>query len=132
MLDCWINEKWYSTRWRATKWYVISTLLYSMEGWILKTKTLFRLDAFEMWFYRNNLKISWVERAGNIEGLRRMKKEEEWLITFKRENQHILDTHFGTINTIFFDSLRNVKWRGRRGVDRKDMSWLRNLKMRQH
>ena len=48
-----------NTRMRLTKCYVWSTLLYGAETWTI-TKTLIkRIDAFEIWTYRQMLRISW-------------------------------------------------------------------------
>ena len=58
-----------NTRMRLTKYYVLSTLLYGAETWTI-TKTLTkRIDAFEMWTYRQMLRISWKEHKSNEEGL---------------------------------------------------------------
>ena len=62
-----------STRIRLTKFYVWSTLLYSAETWTI-TKTLTkRIDAFEMWTYRQMLRISLKEHKSNKEVLNMMK-----------------------------------------------------------
>ena len=46
---------------------VYSILLYGCETWILTTKTLKKLDAFEMKAYRRILKISYHQHITNIE-----------------------------------------------------------------
>ena len=62
-----------NTRIRLTKCYVWSTLLYSAEIWTI-TKTLTkRIDASEMWTYRQMLRISWIENISNEELLNMMK-----------------------------------------------------------
>ena len=60
-------------RMRLIKCYVWSTLLYGVETWTI-TKTLTkRIDAFEMWTYRQMLRISLKEHKPNEEVLNMMK-----------------------------------------------------------
>ena len=60
-------------RTRLTKCYVWSALFYGAETWTI-TKTLTkRIDAFEMWTYRQILRISWEENKPNEEILNMMK-----------------------------------------------------------
>ena len=47
-----------NTRMRLTKCYVWSTLLYGAETWIITKALTKRIDAFEMWTYRQMLRIS--------------------------------------------------------------------------
>lgn len=67
-----------------------------------------------MCLYRRFLEISWLERVNTIEVLRRMKIEEELLITMKKRIATYFGyTYFGTINTIPFNSLWEENLRGR-------------------
>ena len=43
---------------RLTKCYVWSTLLYAAETWIITKTFTKRINAFEMWTYRQMLRIS--------------------------------------------------------------------------
>ena len=62
-----------NTRMSLTKCYVWLTLLYGAEMWTI-TKTLTkRIDAFEMWMYRQMLSISWKEHKSNEEVLNMVK-----------------------------------------------------------
>ncbi|CAG9834393.1 unnamed protein product [Diabrotica balteata] len=56
-------------RLRLLKCSVWSTLLYTVETWTLKTSTVNKLKAFEMWIYRRILKISWTSHTSNEEVL---------------------------------------------------------------
>ena len=56
-----------NTRMRLTKCYVWSTLLYSAETWTITKTITKRTDAFEMWTYRQMLRISWKECKPNEE-----------------------------------------------------------------
>lgn len=55
-----------------------------MKSWTLKTDTIKRIEAFEMWVYRQMLSISWVERiSNNIPSLERMQKIQNIYFTIK-------------------------------------------------
>lgn len=115
-------------RYRMIKCYIYSVLLYGTETWTLKAKSVKRLEAFEMWLMRRMLKISWTDHITNNEVLQRFQKDRELLTIIKRRKT----AYFGHI-------LRNKKYKllqlimkgkieGKRGVGRKRISWLRNIK----
>lgn len=115
-------------RLRFVKCYVWSVLLYGMESWTLKTVTMNRLEAFEMWTYRRLLKIPWTDHVSNQEVLRRLQKEHELLLTIKRRKT----AYFGHImRGPKYELLRLIiqgRIEGKRGLGRKQMSWLRNIR----
>jgi len=115
-------------RLRFVKCYVWSILLYGAEIWTLKTKHLNRLEAFEMWCYRRMLKISWVNHISNSEVLDRIQTNRELLATIKRRKT----AYFGHImRGNKYELLQLIvqgKIEGRRGVGRKQLSWLRNIR----
>ena len=58
------------TRKRIIKAYVWSTLLYGCEAWTITTRNMTKLQSFEMWAYRNMMKIPWREKKTNEEVLK--------------------------------------------------------------
>lgn len=42
-----------------------------------------KIEALEMWFYRQILNIPWTDRVSNVNVLQRMQKEKELLMTRK-------------------------------------------------
>lgn len=88
-----------------------------------------KLEAFEMWLYRRMLRVSWMDRITNVKILCRMEKEKEVLNMVKcRKIQY-----FGHImrNENRFHLLQSIlqgKVLGRRGVRRRRVSWLKNLR----
>ena len=56
-----------NTRMRLTKCYVWSTLLYGAETWTITEILTKRISAFEMWTYRQMLRISWEEHKSSEE-----------------------------------------------------------------
>ena len=50
---------------RVIKIIVWSVALYGSETWMLRKKERDKLEAFEMWMWRNMMKISWQEHKTN-------------------------------------------------------------------
>jgi len=157
-LGCWLNESWTSEqeikcrvemaraafvkyrkiltnrdininlRLRLTKCYVWSILLYGLESWTLKVTDMNKIEAFEMWTYRRILKISWTSRVTNSEVLNKLGKQRELLLTMKKRKV----AYFGhVIRGQKYELLQLIvqgKIEGKRGVGRKQMSWLRNIR----
>lgn len=46
----------------ALRCYVFPVSLYGIEGWALNKETSKRLGWFELWVYRQMLKIFWMDR----------------------------------------------------------------------
>ena len=76
---------------RIAKCYILSTLVYGAETWILTKVTSDKLEAFEMWLYRRMLRISWKEHKTNGEVLHEMKTKRSLLYTIKKGNVNALD-----------------------------------------
>ena len=110
------------------KCYVWSVLLYGVEAWTLKVSTMNRLEAFEMWIHRRILRIAWTDKVSNSEVLRRAKTERELLRCIKVRKLSYLGH---VMRGERFNLLRLIiegKIEGRRGVGRRQMSWLRNIR----
>ena len=56
--------KW-DTRMRLVRCYMLSTLLYASETWVLNAETEARIRSLEMWIYRRMLKISYQQHISN-------------------------------------------------------------------
>ena len=66
--------------------YVLSTLVYSCESWTIDTSIEKEIEALEMYFYRNILRIPRIQKITNVQ----MLNETEWLnIIKKRKLQHL-------------------------------------------
>lgn len=68
---------------RILRCYVFSILLYGLGSWIIKQTHMEKVQAFEMWCYRQMLRISWKDKVVNIEVLKRMYKKCELLFLNK-------------------------------------------------
>ena len=99
-----------------------------MEGWTLKTSSINKLEAFEMWLYRRTLKISWTEKVTNEEVLRRVNKERELFHVVKKRKTAYLGHIMRNEKYRFLQLMIKGKIEGKRGIGRKKMSWLRNIR----
>ena len=115
-------------RQRMIKCYVWSVLLYGVEAWTLKMNIINRLEAFEMWIHRRMLRISWTDKISNTEVLRRANTQRELFTTIKLRKT----SYFGHImrgkKYVILQLVIEGKIEGRRGVGRKKLSWLRNIR----
>lgn len=118
----------FSTKYRLVKCYVWSVLLYGMETWTLKVTSVNRLEACEMWILRRMLRISWTARMTNSAVLE-MAGVQRSLFTLIKERKigylgHILrGEKYGLLRLIL-----EGKIEGKRGIGRKSLSWLRNIR----
>lgn len=113
---------------RLLKCYVWSVLLYGAESWTLTTSAMNRLEAFEMWNYRRILKIPWTDHATNMAVLQTLNKDRELLHTIKVRKTSYLG-HILRNNKYYLPQLVvKGKIEGRRGVGRKKLSWIRNIR----
>ena len=115
-------------RYRFVKGYVYSVLLYGVETWTLKAKTMNRLEAFEMWIFRRLLRIPWTDRVRNDEVLRRMGTERMLLQIVKKRKTAYLGHIFRNTKYQFLKLIMEGKIEGKRGIGRKKYSWLKNIR----
>lgn len=113
---------------RFIKSYVWSVLLYGVESWTLKVNTMTKLEAFEMWLYRRMLKIPWTARKTNEEILRMVQRDRELLTTIKRKKAAYLGHVIRNERYHLIRLIIEGKIEGKRGIGRRRMSWLRNIR----
>ena len=114
---------------RLLRCYIFSVLLYGVESWTLTEATTKKLESFEMWTYRRILRISWMDKISNSSVLQQLNKETEIIFNIKRRKLeylgHIMrnETKYKLLKCIL-----QGKVLGRRGVGRRRISWLKNLR----
>ena len=54
-----------STKLRLVKVMVFPIVMYGCESWTIKKAEHWKIDAFELWYLRRLLKISWTARTSN-------------------------------------------------------------------
>jgi len=60
---------------------VFPVVMYGCESWTVKKAECWRIDAFELWFWRRLLKVPWTARKSNQSIL----KEIKWLFIWKAD-----------------------------------------------
>lgn len=120
----------FKLRYRMVKCYVWSVLLYEAEAWTLKAVSINRIEAFEMWTLRRMLKIPWTERVRNEDVLRLADLEDRELFEHIKKRKIAYLGHIIRGERYDFQRLilQGKIEGGRRGIGRKKLSWLRNIR----
>nr|CAH7729365.1 unnamed protein product [Callosobruchus chinensis] len=107
-----------------------SVLLYVAEAWTLKAAAINRIEAFEMWTLRRMLKISWTEHVRNDDVLRMARLEDRELFEHikKRKISYLRHIILGEPYEFQRLILQGKIEGGKRGIGRKKLSWLRNIR----
>ena len=74
LMNCKLSLK---IRIRVFETYIWSVLLCSVKAWALTAETQRNLEAMEMWFYHQMLRVSYIERVTNEETLQRVNRKRE-------------------------------------------------------
>lgn len=115
-------------RTRLVKCYVWSILLYGAETWTLKVQEMNRLESFETWIYRRMLKIPWTAHITNTEVYNRIGRERELLNIIKIRKTSYLGHILRNEKYHVLQLIVKGKIEGKRGLGRKKLSWLRNIR----
>ena len=63
------------TKVRLVKAMVFPVVMYGCESWTLKKAECWRIDAFELWYWRRLLRVPWTERISNQSILKELSPE---------------------------------------------------------
>ena len=63
------------TKIHIVKAIVFPVIMYGCESWIIKKAECWRIDAFELWYWRRLLRVSWTARRSNQSILREINPE---------------------------------------------------------
>ena len=63
------------TKVRLVKAMVFPVVMYGCESWTIKKAELWRIDAFELWFWRRLLRVRWIARRSNQSILKEISPE---------------------------------------------------------
>ena len=64
-----------STKVHVVKAMVFPVVMYGYESWTKKTAECQRIDAFELWYWRRLLRVSWTTRRSNQSILKEISPE---------------------------------------------------------
>ena len=114
------------TRKKILHCYVISTLIYAAETWVINVADMKKIEAFEMWCLRKMLRVSYKEHRTNEDVLKAAKHKrslKEDII--KRKTKYL--GHVLRKNGLQ-RQLMEACITGSRGRGRPRHSWLHNIK----
>ena len=119
------------TKVHLVKAMVFPVVMYWYESWTIKKAERWRIDAFELWFWRRLLRVPWMARRSNQSILKEISPKyslERLMLKLKLQ-------HFGPLmrKTDLFKKtlmLGNIEGRRRRGWQR--MRWLNGITASMH
>ena len=111
------------TKVHLVKSMIIPILMYGCESWTIKKAECWRIDAFELWWWRRLLRVPWAARKSNLSILKEISPEyslEVLMLNLKLQYfGHLMQTT-DSLEKILM--LGKIKGRRRRGWQR--MRWL--------
>ena len=116
-----------NTRMRLTKYYVWSTLLCGAETWTITKILTKRIADFEMWMYRQMLRISWKEHISNEEVLNMIKTSLKLMKIIKKRKCEYFGHIIRRANNIQ-RLLLEARIDENRGRGRPRTMWMDNIK----
>ena len=63
------------TKVHLVKAMVFPVVMYKCESWTIKKAECWRIDAFELWYWRRLLRVSWTARRSNLSILKEINPE---------------------------------------------------------
>ena len=108
---------------------VFPAVIYRCESWTVKKAEHQRIDAFELWFWRRLLRVSWTSRRSNQSILKEISPEYSLEgLTLKLKLQHFGPMMQKTDSLGKTLMLGGIEGRMRRGWQR--MRWLDGIRTR--
>ena len=111
------------TKLRLVKAMVFPVVMYGCESWTIKKAEHWRIDAFELWFWRRLLRVPWTARWSNQSILKEFSPEyslEGLMLKLKLQYFGHLIWRTDSLEKILM--LEKIEGRRRRGLQR--MRWL--------
>ena len=111
------------TKVRLVKAIVFPVVMYGCESWTVKKAERWRIDAFELWYWRRLLRVPWTARRSNHSILKEISPEyslEGLMLKLKLQSfGHLMQRTDSLEKTLM---LGNIECRRRRG--RQRMRWF--------
>ena len=113
-----------STKVRVVKAMVFPVVMYGCESWSIKKAECRRIDAFELWYWRRLLRVSWTARRSNLSILKEISPEYslEGLMLNLQYFGHLMRRTESLEKTLM---LRKIE--GERRRRRQRMRWLNDI-----
>ena len=113
------------TKVHLVKAMVFPVVMYRCESWTIKKTEHWRIDAFELWFWRRLLRVTWTTRS-NQSVLKEISPEyslEGLLLKLKLQSySHLMQRSDSLEKTLLLDKIE-----GRRRRRRQRMRWLDSI-----
>ena len=113
------------TKVHLVKATVFPVVMYRCESWTIKKTEHWRIDAFELWFWRRLLRVTWTTRS-NQSVLKEISPEyslEGLLLKLKLQSySHLMQRSDSLEKTLLLDKIE-----GRRRRRRQRMRWLDSI-----
>ena len=81
-----------TTKVHLVKAMVFPVVMYGGESWTIKKAEHWRIDAFELWYWRRLLRVLWTARRSNQSTLKRSVLDVHWWDWFWSWNSNTLAT----------------------------------------
>ena len=114
------------TKVHLVKAVVFPVVMYGCESWTIKKAECQRIDAFELWYWRRLLRVSWIARRSNQSILKEISPEyslEGLMLKLKLQYIGHLICRANSLKKTLM--LRNIEGRRRRGWLK--MRWLDSI-----
>ena len=102
---------------------VFPVVMYGCESWTIKRAERWRIDAFELWYWRRLLKVPWTARQSNQSILKKISPEysmEGMMLKLKLQYfGHLMRRVDPLEKTLMLGGIGDRRWRGR-----PRMRWL--------
>ena len=112
-----------STKVCLVKAVVFPVVPYGCESWTIKKAECWRIDAFELWFWRRLLRVPWTTRRSNQSILKEISPEYSLMLKLKLQDF----CHLMWIDDSFEKTLMLGKTEGRRRRGQQRIRWLNGI-----
>src|SRR6267154_2706660 len=117
----------FKTKMKILNCFVFSIFNYGCESWTWNKAMRKKVNAFEMWCYRRMLKISWRDRVGNVEILRRLQTKYHFVEDMmKRKMRYAEYVLTGSSGLTHLQILEDYVVRKRKG-DAPRRVWMKDI-----
>ena len=111
------------TKVHLVKTMVFPVIMYGCESWTIKKAERWRIDTFELWFWRRHLRVPWTARGSNQSILKEISPEhslEGLMLKLKLQYfDHLMQRTDSLEETLMLRKIEGGKGRGR-----QRMRWL--------
>ena len=109
-----------STKVCLVKAIVFPVVMYGCESWTIKKAEHWRIDAFELWFWRRLLRVPWTARRSNQSILKEISPGCSWKDSCWRWKCHLMRRADSLEKTLMLGKIEGRRRRGQQRMRRLD------------